>query len=145
VKPSEILEILIVSKEVLQDLKRHKRISDKLKIAGDFGVLEVEVSSLPEEGIEKEKEEAEKLLSEFKKSLDDDDYISCRKTLDLLISRMARIVAIKKIESESARGDRIETETVEKFDLAIKHKDIAKELVKEAGGNIFKDEPEDEK
>ncbi len=94
------METLIGMRDVLRDMRWHKRIAKKISIVGDLTDVaralqeSPEVRKYPEDG-----KRALKRLQELEGAVEEDDYLEARKKLDAAIKAIAGLVADGEIES----------------------------------------------
>lgn len=95
----QILEELILMREVLKDLRYHKRMGKKLAVAGDIGRIKYSFTKLVE--MKKYPKDAENLIEvveELEAAINDDKYLIARKKLEVTIRSVARLVADTELD-----------------------------------------------
>jgi len=93
------MAILIEMRDVLKDMKWHKRLGKKLAIVGDIGKIRSSIVKVPL--LAEHKDDADHLfevLGELETAVDDDDYLDARKKLEAAITAAARLVADGEID-----------------------------------------------
>lgn len=96
----EAMDTLIQMRDVLKDMKWHRRLNKKIAIVGDLSKIKSEVVKNPI--LARNPEDADELmesLQSLEAAVDDDKYIDARKSLETTIKSLARLVADAEIEA----------------------------------------------